>query len=161
MFNTIFIQIEDLRVWGGFACFLLWIKMFQWMRLFKQTAHFITLIAQIFVDVGTFNFMMLVVMAAFGNFYYVLNNNTPNTSGNHYVGKYTHIRYLDALIQMYIFALGELDLDAEKSGPNHIVGFILFCLSTFVLFVIFMNLLIAIIQDTYNDVKLREEQSSL
>ena len=79
-YNKIFVRIQILRVWGGFACFLLWIKMFQWMRLFKATAHFITLVVEIFRELKTFNFMMLIIMAAFGNFYYTLNNNTAMTN---------------------------------------------------------------------------------
>ena len=78
---TIFMQkkivsIENLRVWGGFACFLLWIKMFQWMRLFGSTAAFISLVSQVFIDVKIFNLMMFIIMCAFGNFYYTLNMNT-------------------------------------------------------------------------------------
>ena len=57
--------------------------------------------------------------------------------------------------------MGETDLDAQRSNSDHLVGFTLFCLSTFILFVIFMNLIIAIVNDTYEDVKLREEESSL
>lgn len=63
--------------------------MFQWMRLFKQTAHFITLVATIFSELKTFNIMMLIIMAAFGNFYYTLNNNTKMTNEEHFVGNYT------------------------------------------------------------------------
>jgi hypothetical protein len=33
-FDIIIVDITRMRLWGGFACFLLWVKMFQWMRLF-------------------------------------------------------------------------------------------------------------------------------
>lgn len=111
-FSKIFVRIQNLRIWGGFACFLLWIKMFQWMRLFQATAHFITLVVEIFRELKTFNFMMLIIMAAFGNFYYTLNNNSEMSNESHFVGNYTHIRLLDAIIQMYIFSMGETDIEA-------------------------------------------------
>ena len=56
--------------------------------------------------------MWFIVMAAFGNFYYTLNNNTKKTEEEHYVGPYTHIQYVDSLIQMYLFSIGELDIEA-------------------------------------------------
>jgi hypothetical protein len=62
---------------------------------------------------------------------------------------------------MYIFSLGEFDLESQRSGPNHIVGFILFVLSSFVLCVVFLNLIIAIISNTYNNSKLEAEENGL
>lgn len=56
--------------------------------------------------------MMLIIMAAFGNFYYTLNNNSEMSNESHFVGNYTHIRLLDAIIQMYIFSMGETDIEA-------------------------------------------------
>lgn len=33
--DIIIVRIENLRIWGGAACMLMWIRFFQWMRLFK------------------------------------------------------------------------------------------------------------------------------
>lgn len=54
--------------------------------------------ASIFAELKTFNFMMLIIMAAFGNFYYTLNNNTEQTQDAHFVGNYTRIKLIDAII---------------------------------------------------------------
>lgn len=90
--------------------------------------------------------MMFLVMAAFGNFYYVLNNNSEKTDESHYVGVYTGNEYIDSFFQMYIFAVGEVDLDAErKAKSNPYIGWTLFFSSIYVLQVIFMTLLISII----------------
>lgn len=62
---------------------------------------------------------------------------------------------------MFIFSMGETDIEAQRSNSDHVVGFVLFILSTFILFVIFMNLIIAIVNDTYDEVKKRAEESSL
>lgn len=160
--DNLAVQVSTFRVWGGLACMLLWIRMFQWMRLFKETAHFITLLSRVLADMKTFDVMWLIVMAAFGNFYYTLNNNSPMTNENHYVGNYTYFPIVDAIIQMYLFSLGELDIEAQRDGgPNHITSFILFVLSTFVLCVIFLNLIIAIIEETYLDVNAKAEEYGL
>ena len=38
------ISLVVIRTFGGLGSFFMWIKVFYWMRLFKQTAYFITLI---------------------------------------------------------------------------------------------------------------------
>lgn len=53
---------------------------------------------------------------------------------------------------MYLFSIGEFDIEAYRNGPNYIVGFALFILSTFVLCIIFQNLIIAIIGCTHQEV---------
>jgi hypothetical protein len=79
-FDEIIVDPSNMVIWGGFACMLLWIRMFQWMRLFKETAHFITLLSQVLNDLKIFNIMWFIVMAAFGNFAYTLNNNTDKST---------------------------------------------------------------------------------
>lgn len=73
IFDKIIIEVQDLRIWGGAACMLMWIRMFQWMRLFTATAHFISLLSAVLSSLKVFNFMWLLVMLAFGNFFYLLN----------------------------------------------------------------------------------------
>lgn len=133
---------------------LLWIRMFQWMRLFNEFSHFIYLISKILSDIKIFNVMWFIVMAAFGNFFYSLNNNSKQDDENHYVGAYTCIKFIDALIEMYMFSIGETDIKSTRGaesekGLSSFVAFILFVLSTFVLNIMFLNLIIAIISDTY------------
>mgnify|MGYP000588972936 CR=1 FL=1 len=54
------------------ACFIMWIKIYYLMRVFQETAHFITLITQIVIDVKTFILMLLIIFMAFANFFYVI-----------------------------------------------------------------------------------------
>lgn len=96
--------------------------------------------------------MWMIVIGAFGNFFYVINFNTAMEEENHWTGNYTCINILNAFIEMYMFSIGELDIKSVRNTtdmPNPWVGFLFFVLATFVLNVIFMNLIISIIQDTY------------
>jgi hypothetical protein len=54
------------------ACFLMWIKIYYLMRIFSQTAHFVTLFTQIITDVKTFTIMLMIIIFAFANFFYVI-----------------------------------------------------------------------------------------
>ena len=44
MFGKDIIDIDNLRLIGALASYLLWLKLFYFMRLFKKTASFLTLI---------------------------------------------------------------------------------------------------------------------
>jgi hypothetical protein len=39
-----FISIQMIYTFGSFACFCMWIKVFYWMRLFKELAYYVKLI---------------------------------------------------------------------------------------------------------------------
>jgi hypothetical protein len=60
---------------GAFACFLIWIKMFYWMRLFSTTAYYVKLITSTIWDCKDFMLMVLIIMVAFASFFYMINLN--------------------------------------------------------------------------------------
>jgi hypothetical protein len=53
--------------------------MFYWMRLFKSTAYFITLIFRTIADIKIFALMLVLIVLAFANFILILNQNVVNT----------------------------------------------------------------------------------
>lgn len=160
LYDVVVVPIKYMVIWGGFACMLLWIRMFKWMRLFKETAHFITLLSQVVDDLKIFNIMWLIVMAAFGNFFYAINYNSEMTPESHYVGQYTYIEVIDPIIQMYLYSLGEFDMESFK-GPNTMAAYTMFILATFVLNVIFQNLIISIIENSFQKVQAKAEEYGL
>jgi len=70
------ISARVIRTIGAVGCWILWIKVFYWMRLFKATAHFITLIFTTIYDVRIFSLMLGIIIIAFANFFFVVNLNT-------------------------------------------------------------------------------------
>tara|TARA_B110000285_G_C14866257_1_gene486998 strand:+ start:63 stop:497 length:435 start_codon:yes stop_codon:yes gene_type:complete len=71
-----FFWVFKLRLVGGISCFLIWTKMFYWMRIFSKTAHFVTLIARTLSDIKVFCLMLTIILLAFSNFFFTINNNT-------------------------------------------------------------------------------------
>jgi len=69
--------IESIRTLGSISSFFMWIKVFYWMRLFKNSAIFVTLIVSTLSDLRTFLMVVLIILLAFANFFYILNLNTP------------------------------------------------------------------------------------
>jgi hypothetical protein len=70
-----FLDVCAIRTIGGFGVFFMWIKVFYWMRLFPSLAYYVNLIKQTVVDVQSFLLMCIIIIAAFANFFYVLNTN--------------------------------------------------------------------------------------
>ena len=53
---------------------LMWFKAFYWMRLFKPTAFFMNLLASTFVDIAEFIVMMVILIFAAANLFYIFNS---------------------------------------------------------------------------------------
>jgi hypothetical protein len=51
---------------------------------------------------------------------------------------------------MYLLMLGEFYIDGYKSGSYSLLTWIFFMLATFIVLVVFMNLLIAIMSETFS-----------
>ena len=66
---------EDLQIYGAVAVFLMWIKLFYWMRLFKPFSAFIRMISEILKDIQVFMVMLIISLGAFANVIYILNLN--------------------------------------------------------------------------------------
>lgn len=75
IFQRDVISIELLRTFGSFSVFLMWIKVFYWMRLFNAYAYYVKLIQQTLSDSLLFMVMVAIIMFAFANFFLVINKN--------------------------------------------------------------------------------------
>jgi len=157
---------DSMRSVGAVACFLLWIKVFYWMRLFAPTAHFITLIFQTIADVKIFTLMLVIILFAFANFFYIIDQNAVLAISRGeieapYVDTFFGNTYMDSVLSMYLLGMGEFGLDAYKEGPNSKMALTFFILGTFLVLVVFMNMLIAIMGDTFGNVQAKSEENSL
>ena len=97
--------------------------------------------------------MVFIILFAFGNFYFVLNLNIDdNTEGwDTYVESYTGIPYIDGIICAYLICLGDFNYSPFKHGQfgNRYFLWIMFLIGTFINCVVFMNMLIAIMGETF------------
>ena len=60
---------------------------------------------------------------------------------------------------MYFISLGQFNIDSYRNGDNSGIIWIFFVLASFVIVVVFMNLLISIMGNTLGDVQAVQEQS--
>ena len=107
--------------------------------------------------------MLMIIIFGFANFFYIMNLNALNAKDD--AGKPVDMPYVDdyglygignAIMNAYLVSLGEFGTDNygnEAGGVNRFLVWIFFVLATFLMLIVFMNMLIAIMGDTFANVQ--------
>jgi len=139
---------------------MLWIKMFYWMRLFKSTAHFVTLIFETIYDIKVFLIMLFIILSGFTNFFYIINKNAEDYNISHpddpkidYVSHHTDNEFVNSALQVYMLAMGEFYFESFYGSPDMTILWVMWLLGSFILLIVFMNMLIAIMGETFGRVQ--------
>lgn len=136
--------------------------MFYWMRLFETTAYYVKLITQTIWDCKDFMLMVLIIMIAFACFFFMINLNQAGK--DLYIPDYIGHGMLDAFIAAYFICLGEFSYDNFSAGQGFEEKYFvwgMFLLASFMCCVVFMNMLIAIMGDTFGAVQEAQEENGL
>ena len=99
--------------------------------------------------------MILIIFAflMFGFPFLILNKNRHSYKDNFMLNGPTNIKVVDMVINQYLLALGEFaSLDAFEKGPQTILTYFFFVLSTFIVQIVMFNMLIAIMGDTFDKI---------
>ena len=111
------ISHHNLQIIGSVAVFIMWIKLFYWMRLFKPFSAFIRMITEIMKDIRVFLVMLIIALSAFANIIYLLNINRINSActddpncGPIY-DSVVGFPPIDAMIHAYLTGLGDFNKD--------------------------------------------------
>ena len=138
------------RTLAAISSFLLWVKVIDWLRLFQNTAFYVHLIKETVIDMKSFMVVILVWFMAFGTSFYLL---TSNRNDNQ-VHQVSNFWVINAFEKQYEWAVGEFmveGLDTDGESQTLFVYFF-FIASTFSMQIIFFNMLIAIMGDTFSKV---------
>ena len=151
---------ELLQILGAIVIFLLWFKLFYWMRLFKPFGAFIRMITEILRDIRVFLVMLFISISAFANIIYLLNFNREE---NDYAPIYANLvgwGVFDSLMHSYITSLGTFET-ANYSEEDAVMIWIAFLFASFIVQVIFINLLIAIMSGSFTRIEAIMKQSTM
>ena len=96
---------------------------------------------------------------AFGNALMVKSYGRPD--GTELFSNYFSSPMFDSLLNMYMLSLGDFDLPNFELFGYDTAVWIIFVSATFIVQILFLNLLIAAMGDTYDMVKDTEKQSAL
>lgn len=135
---------------------MMWFKLFYWMRLFKPFSAFIRMITEIMKDIQVFLVMLIISLGAFANIIFLLNLNRTDNGGCASTGECADIydslvgiAPVDSMIHAYLTGLGDFNKDNYSSENSKTVWF-MFILATIIVQLIFMNLLIAIMGESFS-----------
>lgn len=93
--------------------------------------------------------LVLVILISFGNFVYVADETMSGTK-NSYAVEFFGIKTLDAVVSLYMMgALQNFSVDQYSVGYEKQSMMTVWILATFIVSVIFMNMLIAIMSNTF------------
>lgn len=144
-----------MRQLGAIAVLLLWFKTMFWLRLFDTTAQYVSLVSRTLRDITSFMIILIIVLFALGTSLYLLQVNRIYswTSEEDLLLPFNSndsLFYSTMLYQYYI-ALGDFgDMNlSEDSRLGQSLATILFVVTTFLSQITILNMLIAIMGDTF------------
>ena len=148
-----------IRALAAFSVFFMWIKTFYWMRLFTGTSFYIRLILETLSDIKYFLILTIFIFMTFGNTLLIMNQG--RTEDGQLYSSIFGVGFLDVMLNNYITAIGDYEVDGFKQEGGDVIIWILFIMATFISQVTFLNMLIAIMGDTFDRVSEVKEQSAL
>ena len=122
-----------------------------WLRLFDNTSFYVTLILKTIRDIGYIAFIIVIILIYIGSALYMLNLNADNED-EVIVTPIFHNFLVDSVLNQYLLMLGEFNMDGFETHPNTALCYILFVFTTFITQITFLNMLIAIMGDTFDKV---------
>ena len=107
--------------------------------------------------------MCMIIICAFANFFLVLNLNFKSQGlDTDYFDTYYDWTPIDSVLSIYeLGVLGNYSIELYRSGVDKLIANGMFFFCTFIITVVFMNMLIAIMGDTFGQVLAVSEQRGL
>ena len=135
--------------------------MFYWMGLWPEPAYFLVQLSKTLTAVAGFITLFFFVLVAFANYFFILQLNIDKGGWKdddgetyNYVEESIGNEYVDAFISMYLLSLGEFNsLDGYSGGFNIRSSWGMFIFATVILLLMFMNMVIAVMSEPFEDVK--------
>jgi len=133
LLSNMFFSTPIIAEFIPFVFFLLWIKIFKYLQVFTAFRYLIMMIQAIVKDISTFLVILFLSMFAYGQIMLTMNED----------------RSWKDFRQGYVLAFGDLGEFANYS----LIQFFMFIIFTFFIPLTLMNMLIAIMSDTYGRVQ--------
>ena len=122
----------------AFICFGMWVKVFYFLRIFRNTGFFVNMLIRVMYQIKVFGLLYVLILCAFAFTFYSM---APAGWGPMYF-----------LNQTYLIGLGADSMD-YSDFPTASAMQMAYILGTLVITIIMLNLLIAIVCDSYAKVQ--------
>ena len=148
-------SFENTNRVAAVSVLVLYFKLFYFLRIFFATAYLVRMIIEIMLDMKFFVSVLMIATLAFGNAFYILGRNSDEENGN-LAGE----NFVDAFIFSYRMGLGDFQTDGFATRDEEIL-WIFFVLNSLIILIILLNLVIAIMGDTFDRVQETQENAML
>ena len=138
-----------MRVIASIACCSLLFKLYDWLKLFNSTAFYIRLIEITLNDIIAFLLLFFISLLIFGIPLTMLDMN--RSDGSEIISKVFGFWLLDAIYNQYLLSLGEFGglLESAELGAQEKLVILFFWVTTFFTMLTMLNMLIAIMGDSF------------
>ena len=149
------VALDKITAIASIAVCVMWIKLFYYCRIFSTFQTFVRLIRDSVIDMIPFLFVFFIAIFAFGNTYYILgydsliNGNTFFAGGAINGGSST---FPYGIIYSYQQGIGQFDTTQFPGQPDEVFITLLYYLNTLISLVILLNLVVALLGDTFDRV---------
>lgn len=144
-------SLETRIILCSILVFIIWGKMFEWMRMFDATSFYVKLIMVTVYDIIPFFAIFPIFLMTFGTSMYILSLNRGEEGMDDVVVGYLGNWQLDVFFNQYLLSLGDWDIGGFE-GQQAILCYMFFFFATFFTQVTALNMLIAIMGDTFGKV---------
>ena len=143
---------KDHLLFASIVSLFNWLKVLCLMKSFSQPiATFVLMVFEIITNLGSFMIVMAVCIAMFGNALYLV---LEGTELNLHDGDEPFETWTATSKTLYSMILGEFD----KTAYSDTWSFILFLMYSMLVVIILLNVLIAIVGDSYDSVLVKSEE---
>ena len=144
------LSAEVLRVLAAIATCITLTRLIDWMRLFEETAFYVLLIQVTLSDIKYFMVLLLIALLMFGIPIMMLDMNSEEDY--EMIDDSWHNWLLNLLFNQYLLALGEFGMDNFGVHPQAVLVYCFFFAATFISQLTMLNMLIAIMADSFDKV---------
>lgn len=148
-------SFQDTNRVAAISVLVLYFKLFYFLRIFFSTAYLVRMIIEIMLDMKFFITVLMIACIAFANAFYILGRKSDPDSGN-----LAGDNVADAFIFSFKMGLGDFNTDGFNTDDEELL-WIFFLLNTLIIMIILLNLIIAIMGDTFDKVQETQENSML
>lgn len=159
--NSLSIPIgeENERILQAIGVFFMWYKFLYFFRLSKSMGYLTRLIIIVIMDMSTFLVVLFFTIVAFSDTFLTISNGNDGVIQDGREQKPFVQGFFDAILYVYLIVLGSFELtDFQNSiATNLLITFFIVC--TVFNTIVMLNLLIAIIGETFSIVKSNAENA--
>ena len=149
------ISSKTIRPVMSIATLFMYAKIFYFMRMFTITGAIVRMIIEITADMKIFLATVMLAMLGFANSFHILARNDEGAAE-----PFTGANFIYAIIYSYRTGLGDFDTDGFATRDEPLI-WVVWGINTLIIFVLLLNMLLAIMGDTFDRVQETADKSRL